>query len=74
MNTKEYNGWKNYETWNVSLWINNQESLYRLSLTCKDYDEFIETVGSTGTADGVDWKDPKVDREEINQMMRENHE
>ena len=24
-----YNGWKNYATWNVALWLDNDESMYR---------------------------------------------
>ena len=27
-----YNGWKNYPTWAVNLWLNNDEGLYRYSL------------------------------------------
>jgi hypothetical protein len=27
--TKTYNGWTNYETWNVALWIDNEEGSYR---------------------------------------------
>lgn len=29
-----YNGHKNYNHWNVSLWINNDEGLYRLMQRC----------------------------------------
>jgi len=27
-----YNGWKNWETWNVALWLGNNESLYRSAI------------------------------------------
>jgi hypothetical protein len=26
---EKYNGYKNYQTWNVVLWLNNDEGLYR---------------------------------------------
>jgi len=28
MEHKEYNGWTNYETWVVSLWMDNEQSTY----------------------------------------------
>jgi hypothetical protein len=27
-NDKKYNGWANYETWNVALWIDNDQGSY----------------------------------------------
>lgn len=39
-----YNGHKNYNHWNVSLWINNDEGLYNLTKS------FIEDVGNKDEA------------------------
>lgn len=32
MEEKGYNGWKNYETWCVALWIDNDEGSYNYAL------------------------------------------
>ena len=31
-----YNGWTNYETWNVALWIDNDNYNYQLALMAND--------------------------------------
>jgi hypothetical protein len=31
MSDKSYNGWTNYETWNVALWIDNEPGTYEES-------------------------------------------
>ena len=30
----EYNGWTNYETWNVGLWLGGDEGLYDIATPC----------------------------------------
>jgi hypothetical protein len=63
----EYNGWTNYETWNVALWINNNQGLYHLAQQCGDYQTFVKEIGvGYSTPDGVKYADPKVNVIQIN--------
>lgn len=59
------NGWKNYETWNVILWVANDERLYRLASDCRSFAEFRTRVWSKETQDGVSWHDPNLDLQAI---------
>ena len=77
-NMENYNGWANYETWNVALWIGNDWHWYCLAKGCKDYAEFVERVDSAPfkitpfhTGDGVAWNDSKINVDEINLMIEE---
>ena len=74
----EYNGWKNYQTWNVALWINSDEGLNKASLAYDNYNDFAEFMwfgmGSTHTTDGVAWKDPELDYERLDEMLKEAHD
>ena len=66
------NGWKNYETWNVSLWIQNEELLYRTALEATGFQDFINTMHSWNsfeTDDGVTWVD--ADYSEVQSMFNE---
>ena len=47
-----YNGYKNWNTWNVSLWINNSEHLYREAY------ELVKKYGETRAAHKL-WKELK---------------
>ena len=31
-----YNGWSDWTTWNVALWINNDECFYNIAKECKN--------------------------------------
>ena len=35
METTKYNGWTNRETWNVALWLDNDENLYNACRSAK---------------------------------------
>ena len=56
-----YQGWANYETWNVALWFGNDEPLYRTVIdrlredgkfkTGEDVAQFVIELLPTGTPD-----------------------
>ena len=70
-----YNGWTNWETWNVSLWINNDEGHYRTARIYghSGYERLLPylTAYSDKTGDGLAWDDPNVDRDEMDEMLEE---
>ena len=78
------NGWANYETWNASLWIQNDEFLYNTAKACVEFasagdcpwEKFQRCMmeGQIGrylgaTGDGVAWNDPAIDAAEMQSMM-----
>ncbi len=76
---KEYNGWKNRQTWNVSLWINNDEGLYNMLVKYVDqakrptYLGFIRWAGLEGqrTPDNISFSGTRLDYRALNEMVRE---
>jgi len=72
----DYNGYRNYETWNASLYITKDEALNsrarRLAQSgVRDYDKFIQSMGLAGkkTPDGVEWSSSKIDRGQMGEVL-----
>jgi hypothetical protein len=74
-----YNGWKNYETWNVALWMFSDEVMYDIVQTVAtlegDYPAFSSIILNDyeldATPDGVAWNDPRLDIEALNGTIAE---
>lgn len=78
----EYNGWKNRQTWNVALWINNDEPLYRSAVEYMEtkgkksrcpYKGFVISMGMQydRTPDNIAWMGTRLDHKALNEMMKE---
>lgn len=75
-----YNGYANYQTWNVCLWISNTGSLYTLAKQCNSYAHFkilLREIYERGdirfeTKDGVSWNDSNVNLAELEEFWSEN--
>ena len=68
-----YNGWADWTTWNVALWINNDQGFYSIAKECKNYADFLyemqAMIGSFATPDGADWGEANI--EEMNEVIEE---
>jgi hypothetical protein len=79
---EDYNGWANWETWNVNLWFDNDEGLYndkirfinknRNKLTPKLVESYVRCIFPDGTPDmGSPREMNKVDWEELTDTFKE---
>ena len=70
---EKYNGWNDWTTWNVALWIRNDQCYYNIAKDCKDYMDFLfemhSMIGSFATPDGADWGEANI--EEMNEVIEE---
>ena len=76
----DYNGWTNYDTWNVMMWINNDYGIYKEAVHFMNkyfkndpYKDFIIYCGleNDKTPDKVEWISDKLNYNELNDAMRE---
>ncbi len=68
-----YNGWANWETWNVALWIGNDEYFYKEALKSYSYSNFVERMGfeDSATPDGAKYVSPELNIAELDAMIDE---
>jgi hypothetical protein len=71
-----YNGHKNHATWNVSLWIGNDQGIQSFACESADYASFrdaMREVGYLETPDRVAYNDSSLDIAALDDMIYELH-
>jgi hypothetical protein len=69
-----YNGYANYATWNVSMYLTNDEGLYNLVKRFDSWEKCKEALGWYGvtkTCDDISFDDPDLDIDELDEMLAE---
>jgi hypothetical protein len=74
-----YNGYTNYQTWNVCFWISNEQGLNEFAAVCQDYNDFKARLREVNlhssiayeTPDGVSWNDSGVNLAEMKEYWAE---
>ena len=69
-----YNGWTNYETWNVALWMDNDEISYELARTSKNFSEYRKKQNLRAeplTGDHVSLFDDRLNIKELDEKIQE---
>ena len=81
--SKAYNGWKNKATWNVALWVTNDEKLYNLAVAYVrrtkaqnervSWSRFVSYagLGDMRTPDRIKYNGQALNHEELDDMLRD---
>jgi len=70
-----FNGWANWATWNVALWLQNDEFIYRHAKANQNLGykkwaaRYRDETGEFATADGAEWLDPTVDLDALDDLL-----
>jgi len=72
-----YNGWTNWETWNIAMWITNDEMFNRIMTQAAEgnWETFKELAANWGiikTPDGVYFESANVDQNQLYDTYKQN--
>ena len=65
-----YNGWTNYETWNVALWLDNDYESYNIARFCKSFKQYRACVPPIN-GEGVSLYNKKLNIKELDEKIKE---
>ena len=71
----KFQGSTNYETWNISLWIDNDDDIRKLAIKSISFFDFVlkyfNTFYEMQTNDGISFFDYRVNVDELDEKIKE---